>query len=365
MPSHHPSQKLSPEAVEAFGKELDQLRDEVLADLGQQDVDYIRGIIRTVRSTEIGGRLLLHVSFTPLGIGAGVACLALSKILENMEVGHNVMHGQYDWTNDPSLNGNSYEWDIASDADGWREYHNYEHHTFTNILGKDRDFGYTITRLTPEQPWRPYHLFQPLYNVVHALAFEWGVGLFALELDRVIAGESTKARFMGKLKAFAGKAGRQIGKDYVFFPALAGLGAPKVLAGNVAANVVRNVWTYSIIFCGHFTQDVEVFLEEETENETRGQWYLRQIQGSSNIEGSRLFHTLSGHLSHQIEHHLFPDIPAHRYPEMAPRVQAICERYGLHYNTGSFSRQFGSVVKRILKYSLPLTDRQPAVAAAG
>ncbi|MFE8070492.1 acyl-CoA desaturase [Marinobacteraceae bacterium S3BR75-40.1] len=364
MSGHQPSRMLSPEDVEAFGRELDQLRDEIVADLGQRDVDYIRGIIRTVRSAEVGGRLLLHVSFTPLGFIAGVASLSLAKILENMEVGHNVMHGQYNWTNDPALNGSSYEWDIVSDADGWREYHNYEHHTFTNILGKDRDFGYTITRLAPEQPWRPFHLLQPFYNVAHALAFEWGVGIFALELDRVVTGESSRSRFMGKLKAFAGKAGRQIGKDYVFFPALAGIGAPKVFAGNLAANVVRNVWTYSVIFCGHFTENVQVFDEEETKNETRGQWYLRQIQGSSNIEGGRLFHILTGHLSHQIEHHLYPDIPARRYPEMAPRVQAICERYGLHYNTGSFPRQFGSVVKRILKYSLPVKASQPSGVAA-
>ena len=68
-----------------------------------------------------------------------------------------------------------------------------------------------------------------------------------------------------------------------------------------------------IIFCGHFPDGVEEFSEEEVENETRGGWYLRQMLGSANLTGSRLFHILSGNLSHQIEHHLFPDIPAHRY----------------------------------------------------
>ena len=62
---------------------------------------------------------------------------------------------------------------------------------------------------------------------------------------------------------------------------------------------------------------------------------------------------MTGHLSHQIEHHLFPDLPAHRYPEIAPRVRAICERYGLPYNTGSFGEQFGSVVGRIFRHALP------------
>ena len=143
-------------------------------------------------------------------------------------------------------------------------------------------------------------------------------------------------------------------KDYVVFPALVGPGAPFVLAGNLT----RNLWSFMIIFCGHFPAGVEEFSEEEVENETRGGWYLRQMLGSANLTGSRLFHLLSGNLSHQIEHHLFPDIPAHRYAEIATEVRAICERYGLPYNTGPLHKQFGSVVKKICRLALP--GRKPA-----
>ena len=108
-----------------------------------------------------------------------------------------------------------------------------------------------------------------------------------------------------------------------------------------------------IIFCGHFPEGTQEFSEEEVEDETRGGWYLRQMLGSANLTGSRLFHILSGNLSHQIEHHLFPDIPAHRYAEIATEVRAICERYGLPYNTGPLHRQFGSVVKKIVRLALP------------
>ncbi|MBU6953635.1 acyl-CoA desaturase [Hahella sp. HN01] len=348
------SRALTPAELASFEKELDDLRQQVIDDLGQRDVDHIRGVINAVRYSELAGRVLLHVSFTPLGVVAGVACLSLSKILENMEVGHNLMHGQYDWTHDPALNSKRYEWDLVCASNAWRHYHNYEHHTFTNILGKDRDFGYTITRLTAEQRWRPIYLLQPVYNVAQALTFEWGVALFGLELERAVTGKMSRQELVGRLKPFLRKAGRQLGKDYVLFPALAGIGAPKVLAGNLAANVIRNVWAYAIISCGHFTADTRVYTEEETRNESRGQWYLRQLHGSGNIEGSRRFYLLSGHLSHQIEHHLFPDIPAHRYPEIAPKVRAICDKYGQHYNTGPFLRQFGSVLKRIVKYSLPI-----------
>jgi linoleoyl-CoA desaturase len=80
--------------------------------------------------------------------------------------------------------------------------------------------------------------------------------------------------------------------------------------------------------------------------------------GSANLTGGRLFHILSGNLSHQIEHHLFPDIPAHRYAEIATEVREICARYGLPYNTGPLHRQFGSVVRKIVRLALP-SQRPP------
>jgi len=117
--------------------------------------------------------------------------------------------------------------------------------------------------------------------------------------------------------------------------------------------VARNLWSSQVIYNGHFPEEVEQFPESVIENETRGQWYVRQLLGSANFEGSRLMHVMSGNLSFQIEHHLFPDMPAHRYARIAPEVRAICEKHGLPYNTGSFMRQSLSVWKRIFKLSLP------------
>jgi fatty acid desaturase len=71
----------------------------------------------------------------------------------------------------------------------------------------------------------------------------------------------------------------------VFFPLIAGPMFLPVIAGNFTANLIRNVWAFSIIFCGHFTEDAEMFPKEVLENETRGHWYLRQLRGSSNLSG--------------------------------------------------------------------------------
>ena len=344
---------LSTADIDALGAELDAIRNEVVADLGERDAAHIRRIVRLARTSAIAGRSLLMFGFTPISWTLGVGALATAKILENMEIGHNVMHAQYDWMNDPALESATYEWDNVCDSGHWRQYHNYEHHTFTNILGRDRDVGYGFLRVSADQYWRPKHLVQPISNVVLALLFQWGVGLHGLDPTRALKSKRGRATFRREWPAFARKAARQLGKDYVLFPLLALGNAPRVFAGNLTANLIRNVWTNVIIFCGHFPEGARVYTRDETRNESRGAWYLRQLQGSANIEGGRWFHVMTGHLSHQIEHHLFPDLPAHRYPEIAPRVRALCARYGLPYNTGSFWRQYGSVLAKIFRFALP------------
>jgi NADPH-dependent stearoyl-CoA 9-desaturase len=351
MPTEHPT--LTPEQVETLGRELDQLRARLVADLGERDAEYIRSIIRVQRGLEVAGRGLLFAGFLPPAWIGGVAALSLSKILDNMEIGHNVMHGQYDWMKDPALDARRFEWDTACPADQWRHSHNYMHHTHTNIVGKDRDIGYGILRMSEDQPWRPSDLANPIKATLLALLFEWGVAVHDLEFERIQAGEVELSEKRDMVRAIWRKGRRQVIKDYVAFPLLAGPAAPFVLTGNASANVVRNVWAFMIIFCGHFPEGTHEFSEAEAENETRGEWYVRQMLGSANLTGGRLFHILSGNLSYQIEHHLFPDIPAHRYTEIAVQVREICERYGLPYNTGPLHRQFGSVVKKIVKLALP------------
>jgi NADPH-dependent stearoyl-CoA 9-desaturase len=344
---------LTPEQLERFGEELDEIRRRVLANRGERDADYIRRVIRAQRALEVGGRGLLWAGVLPPAWVAGTAALSVSKILDNMEIGHNVMHGQYEWMNDPKLSGKQFEWDTACPADQWRHSHNYMHHTHTNIVGKDRDIGYGVLRMSENQRWNPYYLGNPLWAALLGLFFEYGVALHDLEIERVVAGETSLGDKRELLQGIWRKVRGQAAKDYVLFPALSGPFFIFPLTGNLTANLVRNVWSFTIIFCGHFPEGTHEFSEEETAEETRGQWYYRQLLGSANLSGSRLFHLTAGNLSFQIEHHLFPDLPANRYAEISVEVREICERYGLPYNVGPLGRQFGSVVKKICRLALP------------
>ncbi|MHC9016271.1 fatty acid desaturase family protein [Stenotrophomonas bentonitica] len=357
MSSVH-NRALSPAELQAFGDELDALRARHLASLGARDARYIRRVVAAVRWTGVAGRALLflgafvHSVLIPAWI-AGVVMLALSKILENMELAHNVIHGQYDWMGDPQLQGSTYEWDIVGTADNWRKTHNFRHHTYTNVRGLDDDIGYGLLRIFPEQRWRPFYLMQPVVAVVFALLFEWGIAIQDLRLGRVFAGKMTLRQLGAQFRPVGRKMGKQMFKDYLLFPALAGPFFLPVLLGNVVANLIRNVWTYVIIFCGHFTADAETFPKECVRDESRGHWYLRQLRGSSNLTGGKLMNVMSGNLSHQIEHHFYPDIPANRYAAIAVDVKDICARYGQHYNTGSLPRQFGQVMWRIVRHAFP------------
>jgi fatty acid desaturase len=397
----NPLARLTPEQIEQLGKEFDAIHDDVYAELGDRDARYIRSTIKLHRELVLAARAMLAgARYRPLWLG-GTAALSVAKILENMEIGHNVMHGQWDWMNDPDINSQNWDWDTASPADAWRHSHNYEHHTFTNIRGKDRDLGYEIMRIDPHQPWNPVYLLQPLYNLVLMGFFEWGVALHDLNFDAIHSGEKSKKQVSAELKAIGVKARRQIVKDYIAFPLLsaaiaalvpgrAGLPSTRrgslarrasggtgqgssaaargsaadrrsaaaqsfkaTLAANFTANIVRNVWAYSIIFCGHFPDQTYTFSQAEVENETRGGWYVRQLLGSANIDGGPLFHVLAGNLSFQVEHHLYPDMPSSRYAEIAPRVREICRRYGLPYNTGPLHRQLGTVHRTILRLAFP------------
>ncbi|MEU1959630.1 acyl-CoA desaturase [Nocardia sp. NPDC019255] len=344
---------LSPDQIEELGRELDELRAAIVADLGERDREYLYSIIKAQRGFEIAGRGLMYLGFLPPFWLAAVAALSVSKILDNMEIGHNVMHGQYDWMREPGLNSRVFEWDTVCPADQWKHSHNYLHHTYTNIHNKDRDIGYSILRMDEAQEWNVLRLGQPLYAFVLMMLFEWGVMGHDLEVENILAGKKKWPEVKRLLLGQWRKAGKQVLKDYLVFPALTGPLFFHTLAGNATANLVRNVWAFAIIFCGHFPAGVQTFTEEETADETRGEWYIRQMLGSANITGSKLFHIMSGNLSHQIEHHLFPDLPASRYPEMAPTVRALCEKYGLPYNTGPLGKQIGSVWKKIFKLALP------------
>ena len=350
---------LTDQDVAEIGAKLDAIRAEIEADRGERDARYLRNTIMFQRSMEVAGRAMIFGSRRKSLWWAGAGTLGVAKIVENMELGHNVMHGQWDWMNDPEVHSTSWEWDNAGPSSHWKHTHNFIHHKYTNVLGMDDDVGYGVLRVTRDQRWRPFYLGNLLWNTILMLGFEYGVAAQHLELGKARKTEEDRLEFRRNLRDVGTKVGRQAAKDYVVYPAVVGgvtrsrRGWRKALTANLMANVIRNIWTNAVIFCGHFPDGAEKFTKRDLENESRGQWYLRQMLGSANFRSGFALAFMSGNLSYQIEHHIFPDLPSNRLAEISIRVQAICDEYDLPYTTGSFPVQYAKSWRTIAKLSLP------------
>jgi NADPH-dependent stearoyl-CoA 9-desaturase len=342
---------LSDTDLDEFAAALEAIRREVESSRGATDRAYIKRAIAFHRALEVAARLVIGTGRGKFGWAAGTAALAAAKCIENMELGHNISHGQWDWMNDPEIHSTSWEWDMAGLTSQWQNSHNYKHHVFSNVVGVDDDLGFGVLRVTRDEEWKPGALMQPLRAGLLALLFEWGVALHCLY--SVQEREATSAGKDAHKTALLRKIVRQVAKDYVLFPALSRRRWRRTMGANVVANALRNVWAYVVIVCGHFTDGAEKFAPSVLVDETKPEWYLRQMLGTANFRAGTVMRFMSGNLCYQIEHHMFPDLPSNRYPEIAERVRALCVTYDLPYTTGPLHRQFLLTARTICKLALP------------
>lgn len=343
--------QLSQADIDALGAELDLIRSDIEGSLGERDAAYIRRTIALQRTLDVAARLLIAGTGSKTGWLVGTMALAFAKSVENMEIGHNVCHGQWDWMNDPEIHSSTWEWDMVGPSEQWRYSHNYHHHVFSNVLGVDDDLGFGILRMSRDQQWEPQHLVQPVRNILLAMIFEWGIALhdFYSARDRAVTEDERHAA----KRVLRTKIGRQLAKDYVLLPALSLRRWRRTLTANLTANLLRNLWAYVVIFCGHFPDGAEKFTPQTLQQETRPEWYLRQMLGAANFTAGPVLAFSSGNLCYQIEHHLFPDLPSNRLAEISVRVRELCDKYNLPYTSGPLTHQYLQTLRTIFRLALP------------
>ncbi|MEV6323762.1 fatty acid desaturase [Nocardia sp. NPDC051787] len=339
--------------IEALREALDSIRRDVEQSRGHRDAAYIRRAITAQRALEVAGRATLFASRRRGAWLLGTALLTAAKVIEMMELGHNISHGQWDWMNDPEIHSTTWEWDFVGPSSHWKRSHNHVHHTFTNVVGMDEDLSFVVLRTTRDEPWRPVHALQPVLSLVVAALFEWAIAVHDWSLERRFTATPSRQPASRPNADFARKIARQVGKDFLLFPALTGRAFKQTLVANATALLLRNLWSYVVIMCGHFPDGAEKFTVEQYENETRGEWYLRQLLGTANFTAGPALAFMTGNLCYQIEHHLFPDLPSNRYAEIAVRVRALCDEYDLPYTTGRLAGQFWQAYRTVYKLALP------------
>ena len=352
--------------MDSFRHALDAVKSEVDAQLGEDDVRYIRRVNRLSRGLEVFGRVVLHFSLGPISFLTGVLCLTVHKCLETMELGHSALHGAFDRFEElPELHSERYYWEAPIDEEAWKYGHNVRHHMHTNIAGKDGDIHFGQIRLTEHTPHSLVHRIQQAYAIGFLLPmFTDAMNChFAGVVDywrgngRAEQFDFIKDRSWGSFKESHAKAFRKYGtyyaKNYLLFPLLAGAMWWKVLCGNLLANLLRNIYTGLTIFCGHVGEDVADF-PEGTKARGRGRWYAMQVEASQNYRVPWALSVLSGALDLQIEHHLFPKLPPNRLRQIQPQVEAICAEHDVAYRMESWATTLRTVFSELHRLSRPV-----------
>lgn len=344
--------------LQSFARALDALHAETAQALGEVDVAYIRRVRRASRGLQLLGRGLLQFSIEPVTWGTGVLALSGHKLLELIEIGHTVLHGTYDQLDaGEEFRSLAFAWRAPIDEHSWRTQHNLRHHQFTNVAGRDPDLDFGVLRLGASVPFRAVHRLQPLSNLVSWTYFSAAInahvtGLIALYFaparPPVAPGEAASVG-SNHGRAFA-KYARYFAREYVLFPLLAGPFAGKVLLGNVASEVLRDVYAAATIYCGHVGATE---YPKGSHAKGRAEWYRMQVEASRDFEVGPVLSLLCGGLERQIEHHLFPRLPPNRLRQIAPRVRAICEEHGVHYRSDRWPRVLRDVFRRLTALSSP------------
>jgi NADPH-dependent stearoyl-CoA 9-desaturase len=342
-----------------FGEEIDALKARVSAEIGQDDVVYVKRLNHFSRAMEVAGRALIHFSIGPVTFVSGVFCLWVHKQLQATEIGHTVLHGAYDKLEGAErFSSSRFWWDVPIDEESWKKGHNLRHHGNTNVAGRDPDIHFGPARLTEQTPWAPRHKWQlpfmvgvlaPNFGFLMNLHFTglhdvfFGNGLGDHDLD-VLPDRSPASRRLAYKRALR-KWLPYYAYNYVLFPLLAGPMFYKVLLGNWLAETMRDLYSSATIYCGHVGEDVASW-PQGTRTHTRGEWYAMQAMATNNFEVSLPISILCGGLDFQIEHHMFPQFPPQRLRQVAPEVRAICERHGVPYKTASW----GATLKKALAW---------------
>ncbi|MEO5911882.1 MAG: acyl-CoA desaturase [Pelobium sp.] len=277
------------------------------------------------------------VFFTPPAIIAIFLCALLGINLA--VIGFNIMHegghgsfSKYKWINKfsaYSLNA------MGGTIHFWKQKHNIDHHTYTNIEGLDHDIHVKFMRMHQEQPKRAYHKFQHLYWVL----------LYGLSYMAWILFEDFSKYFSGKMGKAAEK--RKFDKKehlifwltkltylFVYFivPILM-VGWLETLVGFVVIGVICG-FTLSIVFqLAHVVEGTQFPMPQLETQKITSEWAIHQVSTTSNFATkSKIVSWFLGGLNFQVEHHLFPNISHVHYPHINKLVKETCQEFNVSYN---------------------------------
>ena len=262
----------------------------------------------------------------------GVWCLfGVVQMLIAVNVGHDALHGSYsnrEWIN-RLLGYWAYD-SLGMSSRVWKQTHNREHHTFTNIAGIDPDIHKPgVLRLCPHDPYFKIHRFQHLYVwFLYALvSLNW---VYVSDWMYVI--EHRKTTSVAQWV------------NFVFFKCLhlflyfgvmllwSPMSWSQILCGYLAMHAVGGIFAAIVFQLAHVVEGV-AFPLPDSSGVINAPWSTHEMETTSNfaVDSFWVTHFVGG-LNFQVEHHLLPKISHVHYPAVSKIVQKLAAKYELPYH---------------------------------
>ncbi|MBX7057905.1 MAG: fatty acid desaturase [Leptospirales bacterium] len=334
-----------------FAAELQQAYNRARARISLDDLREMEYLVRLSLRLERWGRYKIQNAWGPRQWLTGILFLTYHYAME-LTNGHAIYHGTYDRIGKSALaNSDTYQWKLTMHPPHWSYDHNQNHHPFTNITGVDHDLAFYLYRASGKQDWKPYHLLQvPLFISM----IVWLDLFIAWLMATSIAQGSGKTYWQAYKEAWPGYF-KRMKENYWDYPLQKLWRFPQVWIGNFVAKTLGNAHILAMVAVEHLNDGLCYF--EPAANETRQQYFLRQIVSTMNFYTDQRHEDLfTKGVNIHLEHHLYPDLPVNHLREFSREIQDICVRHRVPYMAKPWLEAVKDTIRAVFHYSLPVGE---------
>lgn len=325
------------EPVVGFSQTLKRNIDEYFAREGGRPSGTFKLYLKTAILFAIGGVAYYLLVFSHIPVWASLLlCIVFG--LDLAAIGFNVMHdgahGSYSkrtWINEMMaytlnlMGGSSFM---------WKQKHNVNHHSYTNVEGWDDDIDIKPWIRTNENQRRYwFHRYQYVYWVF-LYGFTYLLWVYSNDFRKYFTGKV--ANLPLKKMSLKEHLIFWLSKVIYLFVFVAVpvfmVGFINTLIGYIILSFVCG-WVLSVVFqLAHVVQEVSFPIPDKASNALEHEWTVHQISTTANFgTRSKLLSWFVGGLNFQIEHHLFPKISHVHYSNISKIVKNLCEEYNIPY----------------------------------
>ncbi|MBC7914335.1 MAG: acyl-CoA desaturase [Pyrinomonadaceae bacterium] len=286
--------------------------------------------------TSLVGLYITLVFFTPTTWIAILLCCLLG--LTFSAIGFNVMHegGHGSFSKNKVLNAfGAYSLNIMGGTIYfWKQKHNINHHTYTNIDGMDHDIDVRFMRMHEDQPKFSYHRFQHFYWV-----FLYGISYMAWILyqdfekyfTQKMGPKDTPRKMETKEHLIFWSTKLFYITVYLIIPIIM-VGFIPTIVGFLIAGFVCG-YSISIVFqLAHVVEGTQFPQPHPQTGKIEEEWAVHQVTTTANFATkSKLVSWFVGGLNFQVEHHLFPRISHVHYPHINEFLKETCKEFNVKY----------------------------------